>query len=265
MRPIKTARYSEFADRIFALRATRVLLAMEALLLICSVGCSFAQIDASHLIDRSSSSPQTVSRNQLLAPRKAWRAIERAHKDIVDGHLESAEKEIALALDIAPHFAVAKALQGAIDLETENYEEGRNYFQQAIDDDPALGGAYVGMAVVLIHQGRFQSALLLLNRAEGLLSGAWLVHFAKGCAQLELGDTDAALKQADSAERIAGTDSEEKSGTSYLRAMVSIHKNDIDAAKEYLAEAVARNRGGQYAVLANREIDRLQPSLTARR
>jgi tetratricopeptide (TPR) repeat protein len=150
-------------------------------------------------------------------------------------------------------------MQGAIDLETGNEEGARTLFQQAIDDDPVLGGAYAGMAVVLIRQGRFQAALPLLDRAEGLLPGAWFVQFAKGWAELELGNAGAALKQADAAERIAGMDSEKRSGVSYLRAMVSLHLNDINAARERLAEAIARDRASEYAALAKRELQRLQP------
>jgi tetratricopeptide (TPR) repeat protein len=180
----------------------RVLRPMAALLLILSVESLFAQIDPAQFINRSSSGPQTISRNQLLAPGKAWHAIERAQKEMVAGHLDMAKTDIARALEISPHLGVAKVMQGAIDLETGNEEGARTLFQQAIDDDPALGGAYAGMAVVLIRQGRFQAALPLLDRAEGLLRGAWFVQFAKGWAELELGDTGAALKQADAAERL---------------------------------------------------------------
>jgi len=265
MRPGKTARPSLIRDHIHALRTKRVLLPMGALLLICSVGPSFGQIDTAQLIDRNSSGSLTISRNQLLAPGKAVRAIQRARKDIVDGHLESAQKEIARALDIAPHFAVAEVMLGAIDLETENRQGATTHFQQAIDDDPALGGAYVGMAVVLIQQGRFQPALPLLDRAEGLLPGAWFVHFAKAWAQMELGDSGTALKQADYAERIAGMDAEKRSGVSYLRALVYIHMRDLNTAQEHLAEAVTRDRDGEYAALAKRELEQLQPLLADER
>ena len=77
MRPIKTAG-SATRDRILA------------------------QTDLSQVIDRNSSGPQTVSRDLLLAPIKTVRAIQRAHKDVAGGHRESAQKEIAGALDIAP-------------------------------------------------------------------------------------------------------------------------------------------------------------------
>jgi tetratricopeptide (TPR) repeat protein len=232
---------------------------MGALLLILSPGSLFAQINPAQLIDRNSTGSQTVSRNQLLAPVKAVRAIERANKHIRDGHLQSAQNEIARALEIAPHFALAKVLMGAIDLETKNYQAATTFFQQAIDDDPASGAAYVGMAVVLIHEQRFQAALPLLDRAEGLLPAAWFVHFAKAWAQLQVGNTVAALKDAEYAERTAGGDSERRSGVSYLRAMISIQMKNMETARKYLAEAVARDPGSQYALFANRELERHPP------
>jgi tetratricopeptide (TPR) repeat protein len=265
MRPIEPARVSNVVDHVTSFRAGRVLLPMGALLLICTAETLFAQIDPGQFIDRNSSSLATVSKNQLLAPGKALQAIKRARAEVVGGHLDSAQKDIARALDIAPHFAIAKVMQGAIDMETEHYEAARILFQEAINDDPALGGAYVGMAVVLIHDGRFQAALPLLDRAERLLPGAWFVNFAKAWDQMELGNSDAALRQAEFAERIAGTDAQKRSGVSYLRAILSIHLNDVATAREHLVEAIARDRGGQYAALANMEMERLQPLQAARR
>ena len=116
-----------------------------------------------------------------------------------------------------------------------------------------------------MHQQRFDAALPLLDRAKGLLPGAWFVHFARAWAQIETGNAEAALKQADVAERIAGTDSEKRSGVSYLRAMVFIRLNDVVTAREHLAEAVVRDRGGLYAAIAKMRVDRLQTLLTATR
>ncbi len=262
---VKTLHRSGIGNQTYPRRAMRVLLSMGSFLLILPSGSSFAQINHAQSIERNSSILPTVSMNQLLAPAKALRAVERAHKDIVAGHLESAQKEIARALDIAPHFALAKVMQGAIDVQNGKYEGATTLFQQAINDDPGLGGAYVGMAVVMIHQGRFEAALRLLDRAEALLPGAWFVHFAKASAQLQMGNTVAALNQAEYADRIAGSDSEKQSGVCYLRAMISIHMSDYLAAREHLAEAVARNPHGDYAALAKAELERLQPLLIAGR
>lgn len=265
MMPFELARVSRAADQAVSFRTRRLFPTLGAFLLICSAWSSSAQIDPAQLIDRNSSKAPTVSRNQLLAPAKAARAIQRARKDIVDGHIDSAQQEIVRALDIAPHFAVAKVMQGAIDIDRGDFDAASKLFRQAVDDDPALGCAYVGMAVVLIHEQRFKAALPLLDHAEGLLPDAWFVRFAKGWSQLELGNTDAALKQADIAERFASTDAEKRSGVSYLRAIVSLHLHDVATAKEYFVEVIARDRGGRYAALANLELEKLERLETARR
>jgi hypothetical protein len=79
----------------------------------------------------------------------------------------------------------------------------------------------VGMAIIPIHRSRFWAALPMLDRAEGLLPGAWFVHFAKAWAHLETGNTEAALKQADCAERVSGPNSEMR-----LIIMLTTYKSD---------------------------------------
>ncbi len=265
MMPVALTRISRAADESFSIRTRRLFLPLGALLLICSAETLLSQIDHGQLTGRNSSSLAIVSKNQLLAPEKALRAIKRAQAEISGGHIEQAEKDIARALEIAPHFAVAKVMQGAIDIDRGNFDAASTLFQQAIDDDPALGGAYAGMAVVLFHERRFQTALPLLDLAEGFLPGASFVHFAKAWTQMELGNTDAALKQADVAEQIAGTDAGKRSAVSYLRAIASLRLNDVAAARRHLVEVIARDRGGQYAALANLELERLEPLQTAGR
>jgi hypothetical protein len=50
-----------------------------------------------------------------------------------------------------------------------------------------------------------------------------------------------------------------------LRAKAFIHIRDVDTARQYLAEAIARDPGGNYAALAKKELERLQPLLVAGR
>lgn len=251
------------SDRCFL--AARLLLPVAVVILVCSAPSAFAQFDSTKLVDPGPSGSYLVSKNQLLAPDKAVRATERAHKDMMSGHLESAQKQITRALEIAPHFGVAEALQGGVYLQAENFEEAAKFFQGAMDDDPALGAAHVGMGVIMMRQRRFQLALSQLDRAEALLPGAWFVHFAKAWDYLDLGNNEAALKQVEFAERIAGTDREKRSGASYLRAVMYIYMKDMDHAREYLAEAVARDPNGDYAPLAKKELERLRPLLAVKK
>lgn len=259
MRAISPSTSSAKRGHVHVSRTIKALLPLAALTVACSVESAFAQIDSTQLVDRGSAGSYLVSRNQLLAPAKALRAAERAQKEFLSGHMDSAQKEITRALDIAPHFGVAKVLQGSVYLDTKNYEGAAKFFQEAIDDDPTLGSAYVLMGATLMSQNRFQAALIPLERAEALLPCAWLVHFVEGSAQLELGNTEAALTQAQLAERVAGTDPKARSAVSYIRALVSLGKKDANSAREYLAETIAREPNGDFAALAKRKLEQLQP------
>jgi tetratricopeptide (TPR) repeat protein len=261
MAAINTFTSSERPDLVNVFWRIRLLLFVGAVILLYSAQSTQAQTDSTKLLDPSLGVPQVVSRNQLLAPGKALRFVQRAHDDIMNGHFDSALKEINRALDIAPHYAVPKVMQGGIYMDNGNYDGAAKSFQEAIDDDPAFGAAYAGMGVALLYKKRFQAALPVLDRAEGLLPAAWFVHFAKAWTYMELGNTEAAFKQADLSERFAGTNREQKSGVSYLRAMVSIHMNDAGNAKGYLAEAVAQDPDSTYAALAKKWLDRLQTFL----
>ena len=264
MNALKTSTLSNRRDDLYVFRTTRILLPILALLIFCSALYSFGQIDSARLTSRIAPGPGTVSRNQLLAPEKALKAVDRAHKDILNGHTESAQKEITKALDIAPHFAVARAILGGLFLDAGRYDDATKSFQAAMDDDPTLCAAYVGMALILIHNQRFEAALPLLERAEALFPTAWFVHFEKAWAQMQTGSLEPALQQLELAEKVAGEDAEKRSGVFYLRALVSIHKKDTDGAKQYLAQAVARDPRGQYAAMAKRELERIQPLSAAR-
>jgi tetratricopeptide (TPR) repeat protein len=179
----------------------------------------------------------------------------------VRGNLASAQKEIVRALEIAPHCAVALSVQGALDIKMGHLETAAKSFQEAIDNDPTIGGAYLGLAMILISERRFKEALAPLDRAAGLLPASWYVHFQTGLAQLGVGDVEAAFKEADLAERLIGTDSEQGAGVSYLHAMVLAKRGDVAGTRKYLADVIARSPQGYYAEHAKGWLERLQVDL----
>src|SRR5579864_8130631 len=122
MMPVEPTRVSSAADQAVSFRTRRLFLPLGVLLLICSADTLLSQIDPGQLTDRNSSRLAIVSKNQLLAPEKALRAIKRAQAEISGGHIEPAEKDLARALEIAPHFALAKVMQGAIDIDRGNFD-----------------------------------------------------------------------------------------------------------------------------------------------
>lgn len=232
------------------------------LILVCSAATVCAQGDSQQFINRSQQGQQFVSKNQLLTPRKAQRATDRAREDILHGHPESAQRELTSALDMAPHYALALATVGALKLQGGNLDEAAKAFQQAVEQDPTLGAAQLGAAMVLIAEGRFKQSLMPLDRATTLLPSSWFVHLEAGVAHLGVGNTEAALQEVEFAERFAGSDPDGRSGVTYLRAMVCEVLKDRDRAMKYFAETIHLNPDGYYAALAKRRLERLQVAVT---
>jgi hypothetical protein len=84
-------------------------------------------------------------------------------------------------------------------------------------------------------------------------------------AQLGIGNIEAALKEAELAERFTGTDPEGRSGVSYLHAMVSAQMKDSDGTRKYLADTITLAPHGYYAEQARAWIERLQVDLASNR
>jgi len=218
-----------------------------------------AQRGSSPLLARNLSDENTVSTNQLLTPSKALHAAQRARNHLIAGRIDQAQKEITHALDISPRCALALNIQGAIHLETRQFENAGEDFHEAIQSDSELGSAYLGLGMSLIAQDRLGEALEPLDHATHLLPGSWLIYFEAALTHLGLGDTETALKQIRYAERFTEMNPERRSGTAYMRGMVYINLRDFDRAKKCLEDAVAFDPNGFYATLAQRRLEDLRP------
>jgi tetratricopeptide (TPR) repeat protein len=233
---------------------------LAALLLVGIVEPGLAQVASNQIADQSFRAQQLVSKNQLLTPEKALKAAARAREDLLRGREEPARKEIQRALDIAPHCAVALALQGVAQYHDKDYAEASRSFQRSIEEDPTLGAAYLGLAGVFMTQGRFREALIPLDRAEALLPDSWFAHFQAALAHLGLGETVSGLKEVANAEDFPGADAERRSGFGLLRGIAYLQLKDYGAAKEQLQKAVKCNPNGSYAPLARKNLEQLSPN-----
>lgn len=237
----------------------RALIAMLILSISALATEMFAQGSSSRLLARDPSDQNAVSINQLLTPNKALQATQRARNHLALGHIDQAQREIAQALDISPHCALALNIQGAIHLETRQFEKADKDFHEAIQADSELGSAHLGLAMSLIARDRLKDALEPLDRATRLLPGSWLIYFEAALTHLGLGDTEAALKQINYAERFTEINPERQSGTVYMQGLAYINLKDLNRAKKYLEEAVALDPNGFYAALALRRLEQLRP------
>jgi len=242
-----------FVQRSPIARRSQVLAAMLAF----SAGFTSAQVDSAQFADKSQSQ-DNVSVNQLLTPTKAQRATKKAREDLIRGRFESAQREAELALDIFPRCAIALNIQGAVNLWRSNYVEAARDFQRAINADPALGSAYLGLGVTYTSQGRFKEALVPLDRASAFLPGSWTVHFEAALSHLGVGEPDTALKEITYAERFMGVDPEKRAGVSYLRGVAFFQLRGYDEARVELNKALTLDPRGSYSTLARRRLEQLK-------
>lgn len=224
-----------------------------AALFIGAAECAHSQLDSLQL---PASTQAVVSKNQLLIPEKARKALERAQVDFLHGRYESAQERLRRALEIYPHCALAFTFQGILDLQRGKSFEASHAFQRAIEEDPSSGSAYIGMGIVYNTQGRFRDALAQFDRAAPFSQGSWLGYFEEAWAHLNIGEYDAAVAAILRAEKFAGTDPERLSGLAYLRGVARCQLRDYEAGNRYLQEAVRRDPDGAFAVLARKRLER---------
>jgi tetratricopeptide (TPR) repeat protein len=233
--------------------------AMAVLLLAWVAEPGLSQVASNQIVDPNPRAPQLVSKNQLLTPEKARKAILRARVDLLEGREESAREEIRRALDIFPHCASAHALQGMIEYQDSDFVEASRTFQRSIEEDPTLGAAYSGLGAVFIIQRRFREALIPLDRAVALLPDSWFPHYQTALAYLGLSESARGLREITGAERFAGNDPERRSGLAYLRGVAYFQSMDYGAAKESLLQAVKFSPNGTYAPFARKRLEQLSP------
>ena len=238
-------------------RVKRICHLLEAALLVFAVQSAYSQIDSTSIPDQNSRAQQVVSKNQLLTPEKAQKAMDRAYDHFLRGRYASAQREIQRALDICPHCASAHTFQGLLHLQGGNYPEAARSFQRAIDQDPASGPAYLGIGVVYNAQGRFKDALVPLNRAAPYLPGSWLLYFESALAHLGVGESMPGLKDLAQAQGLTSSDPQKLSGDAYLHGVAQFQLKDFEGGKKLLEEAVKRQPNGTYATLAKRWLQSL--------
>ena len=242
----------------FVIGRNLVRLTLLALAVICINERTVAQADSTDLLPGKSPKLNSVSVNQLLSSGKTPRSAYRARRCLIAGRIEKAQEEITRALHASPHSAVALDIQAAIHLRTGQIEDAANEFQEAIDADPTLGQAYLGLGMLLISRNRLKDALAPLDRAESLLPTSWRAHFETAIAELGLGDMDATLKQIEHAEMLTDSDPEKRSGTAYLRGLVSINQRDYESATRYLDDSIKFNPSGSYAKPALEKLEQIK-------
>jgi tetratricopeptide (TPR) repeat protein len=241
------------------IRITRLTSLFGAALLAWAAETAWCQVGSTQSLVQNSSAQPIVSKNQLLTPEKAQRAMDRAQADFLNGRYESAQKYVQRALDICPHCAMAFTFQGILNLHGGDYADAAQAFQRAIEEDPSSGSAYLGLGIVYNTQGRFKEAIVPFDRAAPLLQSSWLFHFETALAHLGAGESEEGLRDITFADRLTESDPLKLSGIAYLRGVAHFQLRDYNGANRYLEEAVRHDPNGTYALLAKRRLEQLGP------
>lgn len=169
----------------------------------------------------------TVSLNDLEAPKDAKSKLAGAQKAIDRGQLDKAWTLANAAIVSAPHWGKAYLIRGVLNLEQQNYsaaradliqsvqENPRNpaaltelgklysttgayrlsemYLRQALNYPPVLWPTYMEMANLDVERGHFQEAVTMAEDAEYSTPPPPVsVHLVAGEAELALGHWDKA-------------------------------------------------------------------------
>jgi tetratricopeptide (TPR) repeat protein len=234
---------------------------MAAMVASCALPAS-AQIHSTEVMQGSPYTQPSVSANQLLTPEKAQKATERAREALLRGRYEEAQKQVTRALEICPNCAIALTIQGIMKIEGKNYAEAAQTFQQAINADPTLGIAYLGLGQAYNSLGRFKEALAPLARLDAILPGVGAADSA--VAHLGIGESESALQDITRAERVRRVDRQSRSALSYLRAIARLQMNDYRRVKADLEEVIEQDPKGEYAVRSRQLLQKLSARLTDR-
>ncbi|MGD0499762.1 MAG: hypothetical protein ABSC23_15140 [Bryobacteraceae bacterium] len=91
---------------------------------------------------------RVVSATTLAAPKNASKAFENARKALAEGKVEDARKDLELATQVYPSYAIAWTALGGLDVRQKRSDEARIAFQKAIQADSKFLDPYLHLAVL---------------------------------------------------------------------------------------------------------------------
>jgi predicted Zn-dependent protease len=138
----------------------------------------------------------TISVTSMAAPKDAMRAYEKAQKIKADKPAE-AEKDLAKATHIYPHFAAAWTPLGDIHRQNNDFASARTEYMQAINADPQFVNPTFGLAMIAMQEKKWDEAIRLTDQVIKLNAAAFPVaYFFSAAANYNAQKFDAAEESA---------------------------------------------------------------------
>ncbi|MBZ5522542.1 MAG: tetratricopeptide repeat protein [Acidobacteriia bacterium] len=182
----------------------------------------------------------TISLTTMNAPRDAKQAYEKAQKEYGQNKLAEAEKELQKAVRIYPSFASAWSLLGDVHARQNHFDVALQDYSQAVSIDPQFVNPNFGLAIIAVHEKRWQDAVQLTNQVTKLNAFAYpAAWFYNAVANYYLERLDAA---EESAKKFKALDTDHRHpDVALLLGDIRLRKNDYAGAaremRDYLAAA----------------------------
>jgi tetratricopeptide (TPR) repeat protein len=202
-----------------------------------------------------------VSTNALQAPGGAQSALHQGREALERRRYPEARRHIARALEIYPKYALALELRGTLNMGEGHLEEACSDFQQAIEYDPNLGGAYLSLGAAYNRRQHFDEAVAPLTRAAMMLPNFWMVHYELALAYLGTGKYEAALAAISMAAEKNPAEPENRSSVSYTKARVLQELKDNPGAQAAFEQSIRQDPQGHFAQLSQERLELLTARL----
>ena len=199
-------------------------------------------------------SPSTVSVIQMLVPEKAQKLYTKAQQEFAKRRYSQAKAIVEQALIIEPEFPSALTLLGLIDLGSPDLSAAQRSLEHATKLDVGNAAAFIGLAAVYNHQGRFDDALNASSRGLSLAPNAWQAYMEMAKASVAKQMYQNALHLLRRAETLGGTGFAE---VHLVKAYALVALKLYKPAHDELQASVARDPKGPAAVEAQAMLARL--------
>lgn len=200
----------------------------------------------------------TTSVARMLVPSQAQRLYNRAVDDFTRGKYDQAAKNADAALQIDDEFAEALTLRGIIEMHKGNLAGGQDFLESAVKADPSESAAYVALAAIYNHNGRFEDAMHASQKGLSLAPRTWQAYLEMAKASIAKSMYQSGLKFLRQAERLGGgTHAEVHLLKAYALVPLKLYKE----AKYELQASMARDRHGDVGNKAQQllaKVDSLQ-------
>jgi Tfp pilus assembly protein PilF len=172
---------------------------------------------------------------QLAIPERARREYEDAQHDLEKHDVESAEKRLEHAVELAPGFAGAWNNLGTIAYQTRRFPLAEQRFREALKQDPSAYEPLVNLGGVLVTQHKLDEALEVNVHCTLIRPTDALAESQLGMTYFELGQFDHAVKHL---ERARTLDPTHFSHPQLFLAEIHMRRGDKRAAADVLEEFI---------------------------